>query len=433
MNTKPTEATSSVVASLQTSIPDFNFNDISENVKNAPKKSDRTEVTKELLEKLLASSENATIGKKENALSGLDYLTLYDYIPDASKKDLNEHINHLIELLNKDYDDKPGTLHVIANLTRASTKKDADLMFENFVNECDESDKFHDGVMELQEEVKNRGIVHNSLLEEAHYLFTKEEPKNPYEKDFNELNAYIASEKEKVWKALKVGSYYDNRVAITKKTKKYVTVEYGDKSRRFCKDDMIIFNRQGICSYFNLWDEESLDYRGDCLSTLFCTDKQDILEYLDKYDESVKDECLQLLWKSRPTYVSGDAFNISLKTFNKEYGYSTLKELGHISPFILFDDTDTVQKSVENKIKNEALKNVIYSTNWEKTNPNAYNDVLEYIPIVDMQNLTDSDLNAIERIYDDLKEESSLEKKFFREETTKAEAVLEFFQKKGSK
>ena len=81
----------------------------------------------------------------------------------------------------------------------------------------------------------------------------------------------------------------------------------------------------------------------------------------------------------------------------------------------------------------EAINDAIYSTNWTEINPKAYNDMLKDIPVVDMRNLTDIDLNAIERKYNDLKKEPSLEKKFFSEESAKAEAVLEFFQKKRGK
>lgn len=289
MNTKPTEATPSVVASLQTPAKDFNFQNIWEAVKTS-----KQPITKPVLDNLLSKHD---VHEDSN-----------DFEPCSSKvepTELDKHINRLIDILQKDYSDKPGTIRIIGDLTRSKSEEDADSMFNEFVRQCEASDLFHEGVMYLQEAVKNKGIVHNGLLEEAHYIFMKEEPKSPYE-----LNAYIESKKEKVWKALKVGSYYDNRVAITKKTKKYVTVEYGDKSRRFCKDDMLVFNRQGICSYFNLWDEESLECFGNCLSTLFCTDKQDILEYLDKYDESVKNECLQLLWNSRPTYAKNSMCSV---------------------------------------------------------------------------------------------------------------------------
>lgn len=420
MNTKPTEATPSVVASLQTPAKDFNFQNILESVKAS-----KQPITKPVLDDLLS--------KHDVYEDSYDFESFEPCSSKVKSAKLDNHINRLIDILQKDYSDKPGTIRIIGDLTRSKSEEDADSMFNEFVRQCEASDLFHEGVMYLQEAVKNKGIVHNSLLEEAHYLFMKEEPRSPYEKEFNELNAYIESEKEKVWKALKVGSYYDNRVAITKKTKKYVTVEYGVKSRRFCKDDMLIFNRQGICSYFNLWDEESLECFGDCLSTLFCTDKQDTLEYLDKYDESVKDECLQLLWNSRPTYAKNSScyeFITNLKTFDKEYGYSTLKGIEPPS-------FSKIAEAKMNKLKlfeiNEAINDAIYSTNWTEINPKAYNDMLKDIPVVDMRNLTDIDLNAIKRKYNDLKKEPSLEKKFFSEESAKAEAVLEFFQKKRGK
>lgn len=420
MNTKSTEATPSVVASLQTSAKDFNFQNILESVKAS-----KEPITKSVLDDLLSKHD-----VHEDS---------YEFESCPSKvepTELDKHINRLIDILQKDYSDKPGTIRIIGDLTRSKSEEDADSMFNEFVRQCEASDLFREGVMYLQEAVKNKGIVHNSLLEEAHYLFMEEEPKNPYEKELNELNAYIESEKEKVWKALKVGSYYDNRVAITKKTKKYVTVEYGDKSRRFCKDDMLIFNRQGICSYFNLWDEESLGCFGDCLSTLFCTDKQDILEYLDKYDEPVKDECLQLLWNSRPTYAKNSScyeFITNLKTFDKEYGYSTLSGLDCIESFSISKIAEAKMNKLTFFEIKEAINDAIYSTNWTEINPKAYNDMLKDIPVVDMRNLTDNDLNAIERKYNDLKKEPSLEKKFFSEESAKAEAVLEFFQKKRGK
>ena len=428
-----------VVSSLQTSTPDFNFNDISEGVKNAPRKSDRTEVTKELLEKLLTLPKDATIEEKEQALSDLDYLTLHDYVPNASKKELNEHVDHLIRLLNKDYGDKPGTLHVIANLTRVATKKDADRMFEDFVNECDESDKFHDGVMELQEEVKNNGIIHNSLLEEAHFLFTKEEPKNPYEKEFQKISEHIEAEKEKVWKSLKVGKYYDNRVVITKKTKKYVTISYGKKEGRFCKDDMTIFNKSGVCDYFNLWDEYTLDYHNDCLSTMFCTDKQDILSYLESFDENIKDAYITDIWRSRPWYVKqsfvhtpGNDANTPVE-FHKSYGYDTLKNCSETTEELTREVFDLdAAKMTERALKNEALKNIIYSTPWESEIGESFNSISNDIPVVDTTTLTDEDIDKIKSVYEEAHGPVKNEKNFWIREEGLAKAVMQVVSEKRS-
>lgn len=453
MNTKPTEATPSVVASLQTPAKDFNFQSVWEAAETSKQSiTEKPKITKSVLDELLSKQQDTSIFEKSKYDEQL-YEDLYEFdplepcTPKVEPTELNNHINRLIDLLQKDYSDKPDTMKIIADLTRSKSEEEADFIFNEFVRECEESDLFHDGVMELQETVKNKGIIHNSLLEEAHFLFTKEEPKNPYEKEFQEIDAYIESEKEKVWKALKVGTYYDNRFAITKKTKKYVTVEYGDKSGRFCKDDMTIFNKRGICTYFNLWDESSLEWDGDCLATVFCTDKQDVLTFIKGYGEDIADDYLQSYWNNRPLYiknVSHSSWELSdhPSTFYKEFGYDTLKKYGTMEPrnfwnksLIYKDDSGcTAEELTETMVNNKAIKDIIYTTSWADTKPEAFNDMLKNVPIVDTINLSEEDINKIKELYVEKKDNSELPKgsSNWIDECTKAEAVLQIFSEKRS-
>lgn len=454
MNTKPTEATPSVVASLQKPAKDFNFQNVAEAVETSKQSiTEQPKITKSVLDEILNKQQDTSIFQKSKYDVQV-YEDLYEFDPleaceaKENPTELDNHINRLIDLLQKDYSDKPDTMKVIGDLTRSKSEKETDFIFNEFVRECEESDSFHDGVMELQETVKNKGIIHNSLLEEAHFLFTKEEPKNPYEKEFQEIDAYIESEKEKVWKALKVGTYYDNRFAITKKTKKYVTVEFGNESRRFCKDDMTLFNKRGICTYFNLWDENSLRWDGDCLATVFCTDKQDVLTYIKGYGEDIADDYLQSYWNNRPLYIK----NVSLKswelsdhpsTFYKEFGYNTLKKYGTMEPrnfwnksLIYKDDSGcTVGELTEKMANNKAIRDAIYTTSWADTKPEAFNDMLKNVPIVDTMSLSEDDITKIKELYVEKKDNSELSSKGssnWIDECTKAEAVMQVVSEKRS-
>ena len=76
---------------------------------------------------------------------------LESYTPKVEPNELNNHINRLIDLLQKDYSDKPGIWEAIVCLTRSESEEEADFIFNEFVRECEESDLFHDGVIELQE------------------------------------------------------------------------------------------------------------------------------------------------------------------------------------------------------------------------------------------------------------------------------------------
>ena len=455
MNTKPTEATPSVVASLQTPAKDFNFQSVWEAAETSKQSfTEEPKITKSVLDDLLSKQQDTSIFEKSKYDEQLyedlhEFDPLESYTPKVEPNELNNHINQLIDLLQKDYSDKPGIWEVIVCLTRSESEEEADFIFNEFVRECEESDLFHDGVIELQETVKNKGIIHNSLLEEAHFLFTKEEPKNPYEKEFQEIDAYIESEKEKVWKALKVGTYYNNLFSITKKTKKYVTIEYGDKLGRFCKDDMTLFNKRGICTYFNLWDENSLEWDGDCLATVFCTDKQEVLTYIkEQYGEEIADDYLQSYWNNRPLYIK----NVSLKswelsdhpsTFYKEFGYDTLKKYGTMEPrnfwnksLIYKDDSGcTVGELTEKMANNKAIRDAIYTTSWADTKPEAFNDMLKNVPIVDTMNLSEDDITKIKELYVEKKDNSEFSSKGssnWIDECTKAEAVLQIFSEKRS-
>lgn len=450
MNTKPTEATPSVVASLQTPAKDFNFQSVWKAAETSKQSiTEEPKITKSVLDDLLRKQQDTSIFEKSNYDEQL-YEDVYEFDPLESYSskvepaELDNHINRLVGLLLTDYSDKPGTMNTIADLTRSKSEKEADLIFNEFVRECEKSDLFHDGVMELQETVKNKGIIHNSLLEEAHFLFTKEEPKNPYEKEFQEIDAYIESEKEKVWKALKVGTYYNNSFSITKKTKKYVTVDYGDKSCRFCKDDMTLFNKRGVCTYFNLWDENSLKSSGDCLATVFCTDKQDVLTFINGYGEDIANDYLQLYWNNRPLYIKNASHNFweisdNPSTFYKDFGYDTLKKYENMElrNFSMYNDDSeyTVDALTEKMAKNKAIKDAIYTTSWADTKPEAFNDMLKNVPIVDTMNLSEDDINKIKEIYVENKDNSELNFKgssYWIDESAKAEAVLQVFSEKRS-
>lgn len=455
MNTKSTEATPSVVASLQTPAKDFNFQSVWEAVGLAKQSTtEKPKITKSILDDLLSKQQDTSIFEKSKYDEQL-YEDLYEfdplesYTPKVEPKELDNHINRLIDLLQKDYSDKPDTMKIIADLTRSKSEEEADIIFNEFVRECEESDLFHDGVMELQETVKNKGIIHNSLLEEAHFLFTKEEPKNPYEKEFQEIDAYIEAEKEKVWKALKVETYYNNLFSIIKKTKKYVTIEYSDKSCRFCKDDMTLFNKRGICTYFNLWDENSLEWDGDCLATVFCTDKQDVITYIrERYGENITDEYLQSYWNNRPLYIK-NANHFSCwelsdhpSIFSKEFGYDSLKKYGTMKPrnfwnkaLIYKDDSGcTVVELTEKMANNKAIRDAIYTTSWADTKPEAFNDMLKNVPIVDTRDLSEDDISKIKELYVEKKDNSELNSKGSNwiDECAKAEAVLQIFSEKRS-
>lgn len=415
---------------------------------------EKSKITKSVLDDLLSKQQDTSIFEKSKYDEQL-YEDLYEFdplescTPKVEPTELDSHINRLIDLLQKDYSDKPDTMKIIADLTRSKSEEEADFIFNEFVRECEESDLFHDGVMELQETVKNKGIIHNSLLEEAHFLFTKEEPKNPYEKEFQEIDAYIESEKEKVWKALKVGTYYDNRFDITKKTKKYVTIEYDDKSRRFCKDDMTLFNKRGVCTYFNLWDENSLERDGDCLATVFCTDKQNVLTFIKGYGEDISNDYLQSYWNNRPLYVK-NASHFSCwelsdypSTFYKEFGYDTLKKYGTMVPINFWDKVTiykddsgcTVVDQTEKMANNKAIKDAIYATSWADTKPEAFNDMLNNVPIVDTMDLSEEDITKIKELYVEKKDNSEFNSKgsnYWIDESAKAEAVLQIFSEKRS-
>ena len=443
MNTKPTEATPSVVASLQTPTKDFNFQSIWEEVKTS-----KQSTTESVLDDYLFNKQDTSIFEKikYDVYEDWNEFELFElHYPKTEPIRLENHINRLISLLQKDYSDRPNTMNVICNLTKTESEEEANFMFNEFVKVCEESDLFHEGVIDLQETVKNKGIVHNSLLEEAHFLFTKEEPKNPYEKEFQEIDAYIEAEKEKVWKALKVGSYYDNRLAITKKTKKYVTVEYGDKSCRFCKDDMTLFNKLGVCTYFNLWDKKSLKRDGDCLATVFCTDKQNVLTFIKGYGEDIADEYLQSYWDNRPPYIK----NASLSSwelsehpsiFYEDFGYSTLKKYGTMVPrnfwdkvTIYKDDSGcTVVDQTEKMANNKAIRDAIYTTSWGDTKPEAFNDMLKDVPIVDTRDLSEDDITKIKALYVEKKNdiEHYFKGRSWVDESAKVEAVLQFFSEK---
>ena len=139
MNTKPTEATPSVVASLQTPAKDFNFQSVWEAVELAKQSTtEKPKITKSILGDLLSKQQDTSIFEKSKYDEQL-YEDLYEfdplesYTPKVEPKELDNHINRLIDLLQKDYSDKPDTMNVIGSLTRSKSEEEADFIFNEFV------------------------------------------------------------------------------------------------------------------------------------------------------------------------------------------------------------------------------------------------------------------------------------------------------------
>lgn len=288
---------------------------------------------------------------------------------------VDEHVEKLANVLKKDYTDKKGLTSVLQALSFVSTIEKADVIFNKFIESCEKSDEFMDGLEKFKNDVEKNGIAHHSLLEEAHSIFTNEPIKNPYENEYRQITEKIEAEKERVWKELKVGSYYYGNFAITKKTKKYITVEFGDRKERFSKDDMNVYDKTGICNYFNLWNSNI-----EGLSTLFCVDKQKIFEPINSFGAEVSDEYANDLWKARPEYIKRCNEYSLFRTYTHPRmlhqfdGYENLKlNLGTQSRGIfsnhLLDDSEVTEKAVDRKAETDAIKKAIYSTSWKDIVP----------------------------------------------------------------
>lgn len=223
--------------------------------------------TDEDLNRLLSISKSMSEKSKQKLSDSKDFLTdaeveentafynLWGYVSDELSSDTNslestnlqntvkasrtlgteEHIENIKKILLTDYKDNPNLLKTLQLLNFAKTIKDADDIFNKFVEKTEEEENFKEGLNNFIKVHKDTPIAYNTLLAEAHSLFTNEEIKNPYESDIVDINNEINRYRESIWKEIGLGEYYDGKIKVTKKTPNCITMNIGDKEIKFSK------------------------------------------------------------------------------------------------------------------------------------------------------------------------------------------------------
>lgn len=292
-----------------------------------------------------------------------------------------EHIENIKKILLTDYKDNPSLLKTLQSLNFAETIQDADNIFNKFVEKTEEEENFREGLNDFIKVHKDTPIAYNTLLAEAHSLFTNEEIKNPYENDIVDINNEINRYRESIWKEIELGEYYDGKIKVIKKTPNCITMNIGDKEIKFSKKDMNILCERGFCRYFNFWKDSY------CVPSFLLVDHiHDRHNVLSVIIDSLKEKNQDLYyaffdynWENHPEINSifarkhaGDSYSY-IEDVNSYTSEIDFKNTFHSE----LDDTslDLLGKTKEQlNEENTSIANIIYNTKWAEENPELFDE-----------------------------------------------------------
>ena len=283
--------------------------------------------------------------------------------------DVEAYVSNIKKVLLNDYKNNPKTMNILVNLNYVKTVDEASMLFNNFVNDVESTESFIKGYHDFVKSHEGVKPKYNSMLAEAHEIFTGETVENPYISEFSKVDNQINIIKDKVWKKIKPGEYVDGRVKITKKTRCTLTINFwGIETIKFSKKDMSIIDPFGFHNYFNLWKNDF------CMPVYQILEDSSLYDLFKNMDDTLMATYFEYCWENRPYFIkeSWNKYINYLSDFPRPETYK-IRVLDTGYPLDFF--RNTIIHYFEEKLKqnqpdfntsNVELKNILIDTKWDE-------------------------------------------------------------------